>query len=329
MSERLTATVVIATCNRPDPLRGCLDTLASQTFKPDLVIVVDSSDGDATAEMIQQTRSKLRFSLRYERSGFKSAARQRNFGAGLASSDVIVFLDDDVVLEASFLDEVMKVFLSDPPEEIGGVSGTISNEVYSNPHGLNRFLLGFCLGQWRGSYAGKLLGPAVNFLPAGHPGAIEEVEWLPSTCTAYRRNVFLAHRFGEDFEGYSFAEDVHLSSRVHKTHRLFNTVRARVFHHDLGKSTHKDWKALGESMVVNRHAIMADVLGRNRIRDHARLLAFELGYSSLAWLAAGANSKRISILAKLLHGKLSGFLKIWSGPTPRQPKQSIGRAEIS
>jgi len=81
MSERLSATVVIATCNRAEPLRGCLDTLASQTWKPDLVIIVDSSDGDATADMIQQTRRQLTFSLRYERSAFKSAARQRNFGA--------------------------------------------------------------------------------------------------------------------------------------------------------------------------------------------------------------------------------------------------------
>jgi glycosyltransferase involved in cell wall biosynthesis len=292
-----------------------------------LVIVVDSSDGDETADMIEHIRPTLGFPLRHERTISKSAARQRNLGAERTTAEVIVFLDDDVVLEEAFLSEVMIVFQSDSAGEIGGVSGTISNQIYTNPRGLNRFLLGFCLGQWTGSYAGRLLGPAVNFLPADKPGTPQEVEWLPSTCTAYRRDVFMSYRFGDDFGGYSFAEDVHLSSRVRLTHRLLNTTTGRVFHHDLGKSTHKDWKELGESQVVNRHAIMVTVLGRNRLRDHMRLFGYEMIYTSLAWLAAGVTSARLAILVKLLRGKLSGFAKIWSRSMPRSTHK--GHVDVS
>jgi hypothetical protein len=140
----------------------------------------------------------------------------------------------------------------------------------------------------------------------------------------------MAYLFCDDFEGYSFAEDVHLSSRVHQTHRLFNTTKGRVFHHDLGKSTHKNWKVLGESQVVNRHAIMVSVLDRKRVIDHIRLFGFEVVYTSLAWLAAGVTSARVAILAKLLHGKFLGFSKIWSGRLPEAEgsKKAAGTGEV-
>jgi GT2 family glycosyltransferase len=324
--NKLAAAVVIATCNRAEPLRDCLNSLGCQSLRPDLVIVVDSSDGDETADMIEHIQPTMGFPIRHERTISKSAARQRNLGAERTTAEVIVFLDDDVVLEEAFLSEVMSVFQSDLPGEIGGVSGTISNQIYTNPRGLNRFLLGFCLGRWTGSYAGQLLGPAINFLPADEPNTVQEVEWLPSGCSAYRREVFMSYRFGNDFGGYSFAEDVHLSSRVRQTHRLLNTTRARVFHHDLGKSTHKDWKALGESQVVNRHAIMVTILGRNRLSDHIQLFGYEVVYTSLSWLAAGVTSARLAILVKQLRGKLSGFSKIWSRSLPRSAEK--GRADV-
>jgi hypothetical protein len=121
----------------------------------------------------------------------------------------------------------------------------------------------------------------------------------------------MAHKFEETFAGYSFAEDVHLSTRVARAYRLMNTVRARVFHADLGKDTHRDWPALGESQVRNRHLIMTSVLGRDRWIDQVRLFAYEIGYSSLAWIAAGTGDGRLPKLASLLRGKVRGFWKLW------------------
>jgi len=321
-AKTLSSDVVIATRNRPEPLRACLESLSSQIRKPKKVIIVDSSEDDATAQMVDHARTGIEFPIDYERTTLKSAARQRNMGAAKATNDIVVFLDDDVILEDAFLSEVIQVFESDAMCTIGGVSGTILNQIYTDPRGLNRALLGLCFGEWTGSYAGKLLGPAINFLPADTPSTVQEVEWLPSTCTAYGRHVFMSYRFGDDFDGYSFAEDVHLSARVRKTHRLINTTRARVFHHDLGKSTHKDWKKLGESQVVNRYEIMVNVLGRKRLLDHARLWGYEIVYCSLAWLAAGVTANRLATLVKLMHGKLLGFSKIWRGVPQRAEWQS-------
>jgi glycosyltransferase involved in cell wall biosynthesis len=314
--RRLTIGVVIATCDRPDPLRACLLSLDRQTVLPDQTIIVDSSSGEETRNLTGELRGSLRYGFEYRHSPISSAARQRNLGVELLSSDLILFLDDDVVLEPGFIEEILAVFNGGADGRLAGVSGTIANQVYSEPRGLNRLLLGVCLGQLHGSFAGKVLGPAVNFLPADGADAAQDVEWLPSTCTSYRRDVFLAYRFENTFQGYSFAVDVHLSTRIGRKYRLVNTTRARVYHADLGKDTHRNWVALGESQVKNRHLIMTAVLGRTRLSDHIRLFWYEMVYTPLAWLAAGAGLSRWKTLGSLLRGKVNGFLNIWTARTP-------------
>lgn len=316
LSFNPTVGVVIATRNRPACIRECLKSLDCQTILPDAVVIVDSSDGFETRDVIDSLSGVLRYGCQYRTSSIASAAQQRNLGAESVEADLILFLDDDVVLEPEFIREMLAVFLSEKDHRLAGVSGTISNQVYSDPKGLNRFLLGLCLGRFSGSFAGKVLGPAVNFLPADGGTPVQSVEWLPTTCTAYRREIFLAYRFESTFEGYSFAEDVQLSTRIARDYRLLNTTRARVFHADLGKDTHRDWVALGESQVRNRHLIMTRVLGRDTLSDHLRLFAYEIIYTSLAWMAAGTKSADLMKLASLIRGKVKGFLKIWTAKGP-------------
>ena len=298
--------VIIATRNRPGPLGVTLDTLAVQTLLPDITVIVDSSDTGRTEEMIRSTRwpGLKRTYLHVPR---PSAARQRNLGVSAASTDLVVFLDDDVELDPEFLDQVRSVFALDETGEIAGVSGTMTNQSYTHPRLLNRILLRICTGYLGDSFAGRLVGPAVNFLPADGPHSESRVDWLVSGCTAYRKHVFDQYRFEDTFEGYSFAEDVHLSARVAQRYTLINTTRARLYHHDLGGSTHTDWSALGESMVRNRHLIMFDVLGRTSLVDHVQLFCFEIVYGSAAWLAAGRSRDRLTRLAQLMKGKLRGF----------------------
>ncbi len=319
----LSCSVIIATRGRAEAIGNTLRSLNGQTALPENVVIIDSSDGDRTAHEVDRLAGTLRYKIDYQHTEIRSAARQRNIGAVGRNSDVFLFLDDDVDLDPACLSEILKVFERDSQGVVGGVSATISNQVYSDPKGLNRFLLGVCLGRWRGTYAGRLLGPGVNFLPDDVPGTVQRVDWLPSTCTAYRREAFLKHRFAE-FEGYSFAEDVELSSRVAREYQLLNTTNSRIFHHDLGKETHKDWRTLGKSMVLNRYGIMAQNMGRNGALDHLRLFWYEIVYSSLTWLAAGANGKRLSILGQLIAGKVSGFLYLWTAHGKSAPKAVQG-----
>ena len=305
--------IVIATRHRPEAVRDCLHSINVQSVLPCQVVVVNSSGSSETKNLVDSLSTVLEYPCVYRHTLIPSAAQQRNLGADLCTAEVILFLDDDVILETAFILEILSIFDSGGAT-VAGVSGTISNQVYSDPKGLNRLLLGLCLGRLRGSYAGKVIGPSVNFLPADRPDTVQPVEWLPTTCTAFRRDIFMAYRFENTFEGYSFAEDVHLSTRIAQNYQLMNTTRARVFHSDLGKDTHRDWTALGESQVKNRHLVMTSVLGRTGLIVNLRLFAYEMIYCSLTWLAAGISASRITRLYALLGGKLAGFRKVWSGP---------------
>ena len=303
------AAVIIATRNRAEALSATLQSINGQTVLPSEVIVVDSSDDASTQNAVAAMSRLVTYPLVYEPSAVRSAAVQRNLGAAKTSAEILCFFDDDLDLEPAFLAEILDVFEKDTTHAIGGITGSIRNQYYSDPHGMNRFLLALCLGRFKGSYAGGLLGPAVNFLPAAAEDGIHDVQWLPSCCVAYRRKAFFDEQFPQ-FEGYSFAEDVHLSSRVAKRYRVVCCGRAGVFHHDLGKSTHKNWTALGKSMVVNRYDVMANILNRKSFGYWLRLLYFELVYSSLTWLAAGRSRERLLTLKNLLAGKLAGFAEI-------------------
>uniref|UniRef100_Q01XK9 Glycosyl transferase, family 2 n=1 Tax=Solibacter usitatus (strain Ellin6076) TaxID=234267 RepID=Q01XK9_SOLUE len=313
--------IVIATRNRVAPLRATLETLRGQSLFPREVLIVDASDGEETRELIGSLAPDSPFPLTYTPSLIRSAARQRNAGADLASGEVLVFMDDDVLLDQRFLEELVGPFAADADGRLGGVSGTIINQTYTQPKGVNRLLLGLCLGNFDACWAGRLMGPAVNFLPRDTPGTVQQVDWLFSTGTAYRKDVFRRYRFGEQFTGYSFAEDVHLSARVGRDYRLSNTCRARFEHRDLGQHTHTDWVALGESMVINRRAIMVDILGRDGLADAVRLFAYEFLYCGLTMLVqARFRPRQLTKVGLILWGKLRGFVTAWTNhamPTVR------------
>lgn len=309
--------VVIPTRNRPDPLRDCLLSVARQTRLPSEIIIVDSSDDNATEELVGSLSAEFPVSLVYQRSAARSTAAQRNRGAESSRGDIILFLDDDVVLEPNFIAEIMRVFEDDTKGEVGGVSGTHVGGVYAPPSRLNALLLRALGGRMEGSYAGRLVGPAINFFPADALDTIQTVEWLEGAAMAYRREAYLAERSWETFAGYSFMEDVHLSARVARRYRLLNTTRARLLHKGMGKSTHQDWAALGESMVLNRHAVVMHVLLRRRPGDYLRFFAYELLYCTMAQVKNPARPWRANL--QLLCGKLRGVAKLLRGESPHRP----------
>ncbi|MEX2430633.1 MAG: glycosyltransferase family 2 protein [Dehalococcoidia bacterium] len=311
----LTSSVIIATANRPEPLRETLATLAAQTLLPDEVIVVDASEAPHTADLIRQLAPSFPVPLHCLPAAKKAAAAQRNQGADHAQGDLFFFLDDDLLIEPDFLHHVVQVFADDRSARVGAVSGTITNQTYGSPSRWTRLFLRLMAGEKCDSYAGRVIGPALNLLPADNGQPIQSVQWLPSTAVAYRADVFHRHRFGGFFTGYSFAEDLHLSARVAKTHLLFNSTRARVYHKDLGGATHRDWSELGRMQAVNRWIIMTDVLGRRAWTYRLKFLV-ALAFFSAADLISVCRHGALRQKTALLYGRCLGCLDIARGSLP-------------
>ena len=94
--------VIIPTHNRKDMLRDTLNSLARQTYPNDYfeVIVIDDGSSDGTQAIVGE---HFPFTLRYFRQSNQGATAARNLGARQSQADILVFLDDDILLEPGYL----------------------------------------------------------------------------------------------------------------------------------------------------------------------------------------------------------------------------------
>jgi len=123
------------------------------------------------------------------------------------------------------------------------------------------------------SYAGRVLGPAVNLLPEDRADlpAVVPVDWLNTTCTLYRRAALPSPPFASHFTGYSLMEDVALSLMVGRQWRLANVRGARIRHESQGGAHKNDHAEIHRMGLVNRHYVMTSIMGRCSFGDYVKL----------------------------------------------------------
>ena len=109
VSEPPELSVAVASYNRRDGLARSLDALAQQTLPSDrfeVIVVLDGST-DGSAEMVRARSDPFELKLVEQENSGLSATRNR--GAAEASRDVVVFTDDDILLDpdclAAYADE--------------------------------------------------------------------------------------------------------------------------------------------------------------------------------------------------------------------------------
>lgn len=204
--------------------------------------MVDDSDDNKTRQLIRKFENSLsqkgiqsRY-LRPPRDGMESISRARNIGALEATCDIVIFLDDDVIIEDNYVEEILKFF--DIYPEALGVQGIVAK---LNPQrGKKRFVRAQNLlcKMFYLSYEEEC---GLKILPSGNPTILMRnrnlrkvipSEWLSGTNCAYRKKTLREFRFDEKLLKYSFGEDKELSYRIQKRHpkSLFITPHARVFH---------------------------------------------------------------------------------------------------
>jgi GT2 family glycosyltransferase len=273
----LDLSVVIATRNRPAPLRKTLRSLSRQSLQPKEIIVIDASDNELTKEVCLEELGSLAGQLRWFVSAETGAAKQRNEGVRRCRNALIGFFDDDIELEPECLSRLCAALQQDPA--LGGVNAMITNQQYQAPGFVSRVMFTLLHGRREKSFAGKIVGPALNLLPEDRHDLPEvvPVEWLNTTCTIYRRAALPSPPFDSFFTGYSLMEDVALSITVAQPGwKLANVRTARIFH-DSQPGAHKsDLAELSSMELNNRHYLMTEVLGRRGFINYLKLLLFEL-----------------------------------------------------
>lgn len=112
---------MVATYNRPDHVRTCLEHLGRQSFAPDRIVVVDASPTTATRDVVRDFPDVVY--LRNDH-GPGTTATSRAIGVREVASDVVAFLDDDAYAADDWLEQLVARY-EDP--RVGAVGGRALN----------------------------------------------------------------------------------------------------------------------------------------------------------------------------------------------------------
>ncbi len=177
------ASVAVVTYRRPAHVERCLEHLLAQTEAPSEIIVVDSSDDDATARLVRERFPSVVYDVC--EAGRGSTATARDIAYRKTSGDVLAFVDDDAFAEPDWLERLLP-FYDDP--SVGGVGG---RQVRKQPGELEegRDAIGLLLPD------GTMTG---NF--AADPGHPVEVDHLLGANMSFRRSAI--DRIGGIRDGY-------------------------------------------------------------------------------------------------------------------------------
>ncbi len=222
--------------------------------------------------------------------------RQRNLGTRTTTGSVLVYLDDDVILEPAYLAAVARTFEEDRTGQIGGAGGAQVPDPTPREGFLRRTACRLFLLDTYGRGVVKRSGrPDYVFSPRSRM----EVECLSGCNMAYRREVLHALSFDERLGGYALGEDLQFSYRVSRRWKLVLTPEARLEHRHAGggRPLRDEHQAMA---VFNRYLFFREHLARGPV-----------DWIVYAWSSLGA---MLLILrdpaARGLRGALTGYRAI-------------------
>lgn len=261
--------VIIPTKNRSEDLDLTLRSLVAQTVLPEELIIVDQSEGNESrtcTERVLSTRNRG-IELKYiHDTRITGGAAARNQAMSVASGNVWLFLDDDVILEADFIEQLLNAYHANP--EAVGVSGIVTNY----PHPALTFQL------WSSAF---VRGPFhddrqpvywnAERLRKSDPIAVSR---MGGGLMSFKADVVRDLRFDENLSGVSDGEDVDFCSRLTQGSLLIIVPKARLVHKlsPAGRSR-QHW--------LNRHA------RSNHFLYHKNWAGQKSNKFYFAWLNAG------------------------------------------
>lgn len=223
MSFKISA--VIPTLHRPNDLKRAVVSILAQSRKPDELIIVDQSRDDSSKVLIGELfRGVESIRLNYihdsKISGLIDAKRA---AASLATSEIVCFLEDDIVLESEYFQEVITGF--EEKVDMLGCSGVITNQ--PNQSFLYRTLRRLF---FRGIFCDPRVDIFASFKSESH--RLHQCDILSGGLSCWRREVLNTIPF-DVLNGFHMFEDMEFSTRVVERYgsQLYVNRMARLEHH--------------------------------------------------------------------------------------------------
>ncbi|WP_405295884.1 glycosyltransferase family 2 protein [Algibacter sp. Ld11] len=243
--------LIICTYMRSKVIVKLLKSVAIQTLYPDEILIIDGSTNKDT-EIVLKNKAFKNLGYYKVEAEDRGLTKQRNIGISKVNkaSEIVCFLDDDVVLEPDYFEMVIAAFKSD--SNIVGVGGIAINEYRWLPKaaGFNyskkRFytLGSYVIKESIRNVARNYLGLQSHEKPGVMPyfshgrtynypltGQIYEVDLLVGMSFSFKRALFDKIKFSTYFEGYGLYEDADFSLRALQYGKNVISTKAKLSHY--------------------------------------------------------------------------------------------------
>ncbi len=247
--------IVIATYNSEDRIGKTLESLAASTLPKDRwrIFLMNNNSQDRTKEIAESYADKINVQVIDVPAPGKS--RALNAAIPHLTSDLILFADDDVDIDARWMESLIAAAAANPEYDI---------------------FTGRIVGKWEKEPDADLK----SWIPLGSTFAVHEREtsgaceagkvWGPNM--AYRKTIFdEGFRFNETIGPtpsafYAMGEDTELAQRAFEAgHRVYYSADAVVIHTIKQATVNEDWVIRrAERLGYGRFVISPD-------RPHARI----------------------------------------------------------
>jgi GT2 family glycosyltransferase len=265
---------IVPTIGRPESLQALLDSLAAQTRLVDEVIVADASVDDGVKGILADFENQSA-RIRVNRVAVHppNAVRQRTAAIEVAHGDLLLFLDDDVVLEPDCVEQMLS--LLEQNNDVIAVTADFNNQTWSEPTRIWQLYLRHVLKLNQNAWQGRVVGPLLRFGYNPIPREPCAMEWLGSGNSLVRRSAFIAAGGFSDFflHRCTINEDVDLGLKLRRVGTIMFCPAARMAHHH-APSGRVTLLMAAEDDLFNRFFILRRTMGLSLPRSFGLVLLY-------------------------------------------------------
>ena len=226
---------VICTKDRTVELYETVYSIGRQSEKPDSIVVVDDSND------VEESHNG-NFHYYHPTPPSTGLTQARNYALTKIPHgiNIILFLDDDVILDGDYISNLKRAFKENPGAS--GINGFIRTP-YSKRPWYQKIALGIAgivvPHRIPATFWSQITRDGEPMYPLFSPDKCVPVEWLSGCNMAFREQVFRwgekPYRFDETMRGYCQGEDVRFSRRLREDgHLLMMEPRAQLVHSQKG-----------------------------------------------------------------------------------------------
>jgi glycosyltransferase involved in cell wall biosynthesis len=301
----LNVDVLVITRNRPAALGLSLPLVLRQSYCPQQVIIVDSSDDKEPVSTIVANAAKSSSVPIVLLHSTRGTSLQRNVGLKRVTAEITLFLDDDSIVLDGAIAAIMRVYQLDKDEVIGGVCSREATEAPPNffAEAKTRYKmtafdrvklrvapLRYKFEQFAFPDPLQLHGESRQKVRRAPDWLASEnavlVEHMTGFRMSFRTNLVKQFGFDEVLNDYALGEDIETSFSALKTHLLVGARNAAIFHYkDPGRRA--DGAVIGVTHILNNAYIVCKHAAPN---SPARVHLKSFFRYKLALYAVGQNS---------------------------------------